>query len=121
MMRDGYVVTWQGQEYDAVPDGDKVRIYTTRSTEGFTEVKPGRYVQVLKPGEFDEVAYVRTMCTWRGEPFIVLAEADTWLRLEYTGGRAPVAQRLGLEEFDYGVYQGWAPAAEVSDIYEHRV
>ena len=50
-----------------------------------------------------------------------LAEADSWLRLEYTGGRAPVARRLGLEEFDYGVYQGWAPAHEVRDRYEHRI
>mgnify|MGYP006172127029 CR=1 FL=1 len=81
----------------------------------------GRYVRVLKPGEFGELVYVRTTCSWRGEPFIVLAEADNWLRLEYTGGRAPVARDLGLEEFDFGVYQGWAPAQEVNDLYEHRV
>jgi len=24
-MRDGYVVTWRGREYDAAPDGDRVR------------------------------------------------------------------------------------------------
>ncbi|GAA2694691.1 hypothetical protein Apa02nite_037990 [Actinoplanes palleronii] len=120
-MRDGYVVTWQGQEYDAVPDRDQVRIYATAPAEGFSEVKPGRYVRVLNADEYDEIAYVRTVCTWRGEPFIVLAEADTWLRLEYTGGRAPVARQLGLEEFDYGVYQGWAPAGEIRDRSEHRV
>jgi hypothetical protein len=34
-MRDGYVVTWQGREYDAAPDGDNVRIYTTSPAEGF--------------------------------------------------------------------------------------
>ena len=28
---------------------------------------------------------------------------------------------LRLEEFDYGVYQGWAPTNEVSDIREYRV
>ena len=37
------------------------------------------------------------------------------------GGRAPVARQLGLEEFDFGVYQGWAPAHEVTDLREHRV
>jgi hypothetical protein len=47
--------------------------------------------------------------------------ADGWLRVEYTGGKAPVAQTLGLEAFDYGVYQGWAPLAEVEDLIEHRV
>jgi hypothetical protein len=51
----------------------------------------------------------------------VLAEAGAWLRVEYTGGRAPVARALGLEEFDFGVYQGWAPVQEVNDLYEHRV
>ena len=48
-------------------------------------------------------------------------EADAWLRVEYTGGRSPVARSLGLEEFDFGVYQGWAPLEEVNDLYEHRV
>lgn len=120
-MRDGYVVTWRGREYDAAPDGDAVRIYATEPGDGFDEVRPGRYVRVLQPSDYEDIVYVRTTCTWRGQPFIVLAEADTWFRLEYTGGRAPIARQLGLEEFDFGVYQGWAPANEVNDLYEHRV
>ena len=120
-MRDGYVVNWHGREYDAAPDGENVRIYATEAGDGFEETRPGRHVRVLEPGEFTDLVYVRTTCSWRGEPFIVLAEADNWLRLEYTGGRAPVAHELGLEEFDFGVYQGWAPAHEVTELYEHRV
>src|SRR3569832_2707554 len=120
-MRDGYVVTWRGREYDASPDGDDVRIYAPEAGDGFEEVRPGRYVRTLCPDEFDGLAYVRTTCTWRIQPFIVLAEADSWLRVEYTGGRAPVARQLGLEEYDFGVYQGRAPAHEVSDLFEHRV
>jgi hypothetical protein len=120
-MRDGYVVTWRGREFDAVPDGDNVRIYSTEPVEGFEEIKPGRYRRVLEPDDFDELVYVRTACTWRGAPFIVLGEADSWLRVEYTGGRSPIAQQLGLEEFDFGVYQGWAPAHEVSDLHEQRI
>ncbi|WP_412747957.1 hypothetical protein [Krasilnikovia sp. M28-CT-15] len=122
MMRDGYLATWQGREYEAAPDGDNVRIYITEpGAAGFVEVRPGRFVRLLGPDEYDDITYVRTTCTWRGEPFIVLAEADSWLRVEYTGGRAPMARALGLEEFDFGVYQGWAPAHEVTDIIEHRV
>ena len=120
-MRDGYVAVWQGREYDAAPDGDGVRIYSTEPGAGFDEVRPGRFVRVLGAGEFDDLVYVRTTCLWRGQPFVVLAEAEAWLRLEYTGGRAPIARDLGLEEFDFGVYQGWAPANEVADLYEHRV
>src|SRR6266542_2898900 len=121
MMRDGYVVTWQGREYDAAPDGDNVRIYQAEPADGFDEVRPGRYVRVLAADEFDDLVYVRTTCTWRGAPFIVLAAADSWVRLEYAGGRAPIARRLGLEEFDFGVYQGWAPVQEVSDVGEQRI
>jgi len=120
-MRDGYVARWQGREYDASPDGERVRIYAPDGADGFEEVRPGRFVRVLGPDEVDDLAYVRTTCAWKGQPFIVLAQHDSWLRVEYTGGRAPVARALGLEEFDFGVYQGWAPAAEVTDLYEHRV
>ncbi len=120
-MRDGYVARWRGREFEASPDGDEVRVYQPHAGDGFDEVRPGRFVRVLPDAEVEELIYIRTTCTWRGEPFIVLAEHDSWLRVEYSGGRSPVAQALGLEEFDYGVYQGWAPVAEVTDLYEHKV
>jgi hypothetical protein len=120
-MRDGFVVRSGGQEYEASPDGDNVRLYRPEPAEGFDEVRKGRYVKVAKLSEVDDLSYVRTVCLWRGEPFVVLAEAEAWLRLEYTGGRAPVARQLGLEEFDFGVYQGWAPRKEVSDLREVRI
>jgi hypothetical protein len=118
-MRDGYVARWRGQEYEASPDGEQVRIYQAEAADGFEEVRPGRHVRVLPAAEVD-LSYVRTACSWRGEPFIVLGAHDGWLRVEYTGGRSPVAESLGLEEFDFGVYQGWAPVNEVTDISEYR-
>ncbi|MGC4895612.1 hypothetical protein [Micromonospora sp. DT31] len=121
MSRDGYVARWQGREYQASPDGDDVRLYQPDPGAGFTEVRPGRHVRVVPAVEVDDLAYVRTTCRWQGQPFIVLAEHDGWLRLEYTGGRWPVAEAMGLEAFDFGVYQGWAPAAEVTDLGEQRV
>jgi hypothetical protein len=120
-MRDGYVATWHGREFEASPDGDTVHVYSAEPAEGFDEVRPGRHVRVMPAGEVDELVYVRTTCSWRGQPFIVLAETDAWLRVEYTGGRSPVAHALGLDEFDFGVYQGWAPVAEVTNLYEHKV
>jgi hypothetical protein len=118
-MRDGFVALWRGREYDASPDGDLVRLYTNTPQDGFEQIRPGRYVRQVD--DVDHLAYVRTTCVWRGQPFIVLAQHEAWLRVEYTGGRAPVAQALGLDEFDFGVYQGWAPVAEVTDVHEHRV
>jgi hypothetical protein len=121
MMRDGYVCRWRDEEYEVSPDGEDMRLYSTVPRDGFEELHPGRHRRTVPAGEIADFAYVRTTCTWRGEPFIVLGEHDSWLRVEYTGGKAPVAAALRLEEFDFGVYQGWAPAAEVTDIREYRV
>jgi hypothetical protein len=120
-MRDCFVARFQGVEYEASPDGDNVRLYLPEPADGFDEIRPGRYVRVLSVSEVDDLAYYRTTCIWRGEPFIVLAEHESWLRVEYTGGRAPVAKELGLDEFDFGVYQGWAPRSEVTELREVRV
>ncbi len=121
MIRDGYVARWHGREYEASPDGDEVRLYSGSTEDGFEELRGGRFRRVLPATEIDDLWYVRTTCTWRGEPFIVLAEHDSWLRIEYTGGKAPVARQLGLEEFDYGVYQGWAARSDVTELREHRI
>ena len=91
-MRDGYYADWQGKEYEVSPDGSEMRLYSTEPEEGFVQVRPGRYVlEVLPADQVANFAYIRTTCTWQGEPFIVLGESDGWLRLEYTGGKAPVA------------------------------
>jgi hypothetical protein len=117
-MRDGYYATWQGREYSASPDQDRVRLYSTEPVPGFAAAAPGRFVAVVPVGDLDNLLYVVTRCQWRGEPFQILGEHDGWLRVEYTGGKAPVAERLGLERFDRGVYQTWAPSHEVTEIKE---
>lgn len=121
MIRNGFYARWRGDEYEASPDGDLVRLYAERAAEGFRMITPVRYLRVVPAAEVDHVRYVSTHCVWRGEPFAVLGEQDGWLRVEYTGGRAPVAERLGLETFDRGVYQAWASRHEVADIREEIV
>ena len=120
-MRDGYQVTYQGETFEASPDGDDLmRLYSSEPREGFVKLNERRYVMVASSDAVTNFHYVRTTCTWKGEPFIILGEHEGWLRVEYTGGKAPVASTLGLEEFDFGVYQGWAPAAEVMNLGEYR-
>lgn len=119
-VRDGFYAGWRGLEYEAGPDGEEIRLYTGAPAEGFEEVAPGRHVRVVAAGEVDHLSYVITLCTWRGEPFQVLGEHETWLRVEYAGRDPAVAERLGLEMFDLGVYQAWAPRAEVRDLHERR-
>lgn len=120
-VRHGFYARWRGAEYEASPDGDRVRLYASRETGGFEQVTPGRYVKVVPLSEVEHLHYVTTHCKWRGEPFVVLGEHEGWYRVEYTGGKAPVAERLGLELFDRGVYQAWASINEVEDVREEAV
>ena len=120
-MRDGYQATYHGVVYEASPDGELLRLYAAEPVDGFSRINDRRHRLVVRADDVDDFCYVRTTCRWRSEPFIVLGEHDGWLRVEYTGGKAPVAAALGLEEFDFGVYQGWAPATEVTDVREYRV
>lgn len=119
MIRDGYVVEWRGRQYEARPGADgTVRIYSGDPVDGFEELRPGRHRRIVPASETEGLAYVRTICTWRGERFIVVGEYDTWIRVEYVGGRAPVAERLELDRIDHGVWQTWAPRDEVTDMHE---
>jgi hypothetical protein len=119
MVRDGYVARWRGIEYEVSPGADgEMRLYSAEPAEGFTETRPSRHVRVVPVAEIEELRYVRTVCRWRDEPFIVVGEHETWLRVEYAGGRLPAAQRLGLDRIDHGVWQAWAPRAEVTDLHE---
>src|SRR6266511_3648538 len=106
MIRDGYLARRRGREYEASPDGDQVRLYRPDAAEGFEQVRPGRFRQVVPVDEVEDIVYVRTACRWRGAPFIILAEHDSWLR---------------VEEFDFGVYQSFVPRDEITEIQEYPV
>ena len=65
---DGRVARWRGREYEASPDGDRVRVYQAAPGEGFDEVRPGRFVRALPAADIENLVYVRTMCSgawWR--------------------------------------------------------
>jgi hypothetical protein len=121
-MRDGYVARWRGEEYEVSPDATldalRIRLYRTDPADGFEEVTPERYQRAVPVEELERLTYVVTVCSWQGAPFRVIAARDVWLRLEYTGGQAPIAQQLGLERVDRGVYQRWVARDEVRDLRE---
>jgi hypothetical protein len=122
VIRDGFTARWRGTDYHAVPGVDgEVRLYSATPAEGFDEVLPGRYVQIVADHDVESLRYVRTRCTWRGEPFIVIGEHGGWVRLEYSGGRAPVAEALGLDRVDTGVYQTWISREEIEQLQEENI
>ena len=111
VIRDGFTARWRGVDYEAVPGVDgEVRLYATAPAEGFTELRPGRFVSIVRDDAVESLHYVRTHCTWRGEPFVVIGEHGGWVRLEYTGGRAPVARRWAWTTSMSGCTRRGSPA-----------
>jgi hypothetical protein len=122
VIRDGYLARWHDADYDAVPGVDgEIRLYTVTPAEGFEEVRPGRFLRVVEETEVQSLRYVRTHCTWRGEPFVVIGEHEGWVRVEYAGGRAPVATAMGLEDVDRGVYQTWVSREEIEELHQQHI
>jgi hypothetical protein len=119
MKRDGFYAGWRGVEYEAAPDGERVRLYSPVPIDGFTEAFPGRFVRVVVQPEVDHLVYLRTRCEWRGEPFQVLAETPDWVRLEYLGGTPPAD--FEMESFDRDVLQVWVPRGELTEVREERI
>jgi hypothetical protein len=119
-VRDGYFARWHDREYEASPDTDRARLYTAEPVPGFEQIAPNRYLRVVPAAELADFYYAFTSCVWQGQPFRVIGEQGSWLRVEYTGDLPPAAE-LRLEPFDRDVYQGWARRGDVSDLRESRV
>ena len=127
MIRNGYLAVWQGEEYEASPASDgTVRLYSPTEQAGFEAVTTGRYRRVVPATEVSALRYVRTTCQWRGLRYVVIGEYNAWLRLELWDS-GPIQsgewdpQQLGLERFDDGVYQCWAPRGEVTELRQEYV
>jgi hypothetical protein len=122
-MREAYRARWRGDEYPAAPEPQPdqlfIRLYRERPADGFDEIEPERYVRAVPAAECEAVVHLSLVCEWRGAPFLVCAERDEDLLLEYTGGLAPVATRLGMQRAERGVYRKWVPRTEVRALREY--
>ncbi|GAA3386907.1 hypothetical protein [Cryptosporangium minutisporangium] len=108
-MRAGYVARWRGQEYEAFPAPTTeelwIRLYTDRPEPGFDRVGEGRYRRIVLAADLEQLGYDRPVATWRDQPFLLRSREGGWAHLEYTGGNAAVAARLGCTRVERGVYE----------------
>jgi hypothetical protein len=120
-----YRASWNGADYSAAPHPRPeqlwMRLYRSTPADGFDSVGADRYVREIPADECGAIQFVTTDCEWRGAPFTVHGEKDDDLLLEYTGGEVPVAQRLGLQRIERGVYRRWVPRADVRELSENVV
>ncbi|GAA0263843.1 hypothetical protein [Cryptosporangium japonicum] len=119
-----YRAVWQGQTYEAfpAPPSPEIRLYSDAAVDGFELVGEGRWRRVVPLSSVSRLTYVRVVGVWRGEPVLVRSFADGGFALvEYTGGNAVVAERLGCERVLRGVYRARARALELVDVREDEV
>ncbi|MFI6290923.1 hypothetical protein ACIBEJ_05020 [Nonomuraea sp. NPDC050790] len=124
-MSEAYRARWAGADHEAAPDLVSgalwMRLYAPAPAEGFDQVRPGRFVRAVPAAECSAIWHVTTVCEWRGAPFLVHAERESELLVEYTGGDARHAAALGLERVERGVYRAWVAREEVSALGEKAV
>ncbi|MET9342252.1 hypothetical protein [Nonomuraea sp. NPDC003804] len=120
-----YRARWRGADYPASPEASALEVWLRLRredpAEGFTEVEQGCHVMTVPAAECEAVWFVTTVCTWRGTEFMVLAERDGEVLLEYLGGSAPEAVALGMERVERGVYRRWVTRDDVGELQERAV
>ncbi|MFI7416747.1 hypothetical protein [Nonomuraea sp. NPDC049684] len=125
MNGESYRARWDGTDYEAsaeLVDGRLfMRLYAPVPADGFEEAAPGRFVRAVPAAGCAAIWHVTTVCEWRGASFLVLAEREAELLVEYTGGNASHAAGLGLERIERGVYRAWVRREEVSALGEKAV
>lgn len=96
------VGTYEGREHEAVADPpDEFRVLAM--------TRAARYpVQAL--------ARRLTYATWRDELCLALVEEAQWVRLRLCRPGPESVARLGAQCFERGVYEVWAPLAELVDV-----
>ncbi|MEV1243733.1 hypothetical protein ACIBO2_11185 [Nonomuraea sp. NPDC050022] len=123
MTRSFYRARWGGVDYEAAPelsaDGVWLRLRDTAAQAGFEEIASGVWVRAVPAAECERVDLVTTVCVWKGASFLVIAEKDGEVLLEYAGASVPVAMELGLERVERGVYRRWIAGDEVTALREH--
>ncbi|MDP9814226.1 hypothetical protein [Spirilliplanes yamanashiensis] len=110
------------QEY--VPTGDAARASRLVGWIGATAYEAVadppedfRVLAMTRAARYPVEALVRRFVAarWRGVPCSVLREESGWLRLRLAAPDADSVALLGARCYERGVYEVWAPAAEVTD------
>lgn len=120
----GFYATFRGREYHAVAKGADVvlRSYTGEPVaEGF---KPSRIpgvegILVVERSDLDELSFVRSVCQWRSEPFVIVGVDGESAHVFYVGSRGEwVVQQPGMVRTGKLETHGHLPLSEIDQVYE---
>ncbi|MCQ1951518.1 MULTISPECIES: hypothetical protein [Arthrobacter] len=120
----GWVAVWDGFQFPADVVGDKAVLAAASEPPaeitGFRRTMRGCWSREVPVSELDDLFEVNAVCRWQGHPFRITDVAHDGgariFRLFYTGHNADVAESLGLNKADAGVYWTVQPESAVTDV-----
>lgn len=115
----GYRAVWAGEEYEASPAGQTVRLYAEGPIPGFAPIKSDRYLRIVPAAEVERFWHVRTVAQLDGLRVVLLASYDGHVLVEYVDD--PVRAADGVIRMESGVYWRWVEAEALRGVREVRV
>lgn len=121
----GHYAQYQGREFHAaVGDGSTIILRSYRGEPEAVGFRPSRIpsVQGILPverSELEQLTFVRTVCRWQGEPFVVVGVDDQTVYVFYTGSRGEwMARQPGMVRTGKLETHGALNISQVTDVFE---
>lgn len=115
----GYRAMWAGEEYEASPAGQTVRLYAKGPVPGFAPIKSDRYLRIVPAAEIERFWHVRMVAQVDGVRVVLLAGHDGHVLVEYVDD--PDRTVEGVIRMEPGVYWRWVEAGALHGVREVRV
>jgi hypothetical protein len=119
LMRRGFAARYEGGDFDVDLAGPgKLLLHPMPgrpAPAGFTDLMGSR-VKLVDHAELESLTFLRTLCTWRGAEFEVLARGQDTAVLHLAVEDHLTAAELGLSEVGYRVWRTVAPSRELTDV-----
>lgn len=120
----GYYALFLGREYHATTHGADVilRSYQGESTAADFTPSLIPIVQAIRRvhrSEIERLSFVRSVCRWKGEPFLIVGVEGEFLNVFYTGTRGEWAVRQpGMVRTGKLEVHGRLQSSDAAEIYE---
>lgn len=122
-LRNDLFAVYKGKEYRlAISKDDDLRLVSSDVADlkvGFFERSPGLYILNVKKEDLESYYDIDTMARYKGYDFGVSAIEDDKI-LIWTNCDWHLAQKLGLEPQDKGIYGKWVKEEDLEKVWEEK-
>jgi hypothetical protein len=120
----GHYATFLGREYHATTQGPNVILRSYRGEPAAVDFSPSRIplvqgIRTVQRSDLEQLSFVRTVCRWRGEAFVVVGVDDQLLYVFYIGNRGEwIVQQPGMVRTGKLETHGRIRISDVEEVVE---